>query len=112
MGEPRTCDETCQECLGIGCKMPNEAAGYFRTIREFRAEVGESLLRKSATWRPAEDTAEMSVPEMILHVYRNRKSEAVAPNGHTCPFLTVEEWSRIADWARQEKTIELEARDE
>lgn len=32
---------------------------------------------------------------MVKEIYCNRKSLAVAPNGHTCPFVTVEEWTRI-----------------
>lgn len=86
-------------CVGMGCNEPNEAGGSYRTKFENCADVGESLLRKSATWKPAEDTDGMTAPQMIQHIYKNRLGHAVAPNGHTTPFLTVEEWTRIAEWA-------------
>jgi hypothetical protein len=96
----------CQQCMGVGCTEPNEAAGEFRSIAEYHAGVGESLLRKSANWKPENDCEEMTVPEMLLHIYKNRKSDAVAPNGHTCPFLTLEEWKRIEKLARRLKTAD------
>jgi hypothetical protein len=70
-----------------------------RTLEESMAQPGECLLKRSRTWEPSADTDNMTVPEMLVHIYKNRRSYAVAPNGNTCPFLTVEEWSKIADWA-------------
>lgn len=90
----------CRTCMGMGCTEPNEADGEYRTMAEYRADVGESLLRKSATWKPADDCADKTVLEMLVHIFKTRQSYAVAPNGHTCPFITVEEWSRIADFAK------------
>lgn len=99
MTEQRICDWDCKPLECDGQCVPNEAEGEFRTLLETLAVPGECILRKSATWAPANDTDGMGPPEMILHIYKTRKSHAVAPNGHTCPFLTVEEWGRIADWA-------------
>lgn len=76
---------------------PNEYCET-RTVDETMAVPGKVLLRKSAWWVPEDDCRSMPVPEMIRHIYSRRKSSAVAPNGHTCPFLTLEEWSRINDW--------------
>lgn len=81
---------------------PNELLdGSYRTLAEFSAGEGDTLLRKHGDWTPPNDCESMSVPEMLLHIYKNRRGHAVAPNGHTCPFLSVEEWSRIADWVRE-----------
>lgn len=68
-----------------------------RTFDETHAEPGEPLLRRSAWWSPEDDCRDLSVPDMVRRIY-HRKSMAVAPNGHTCPFLTLEEWCRIYDW--------------
>lgn len=87
-------------CCGIGCTEPNEAIGETRSISDLWAQPGEQLLRKSATWEPENDTDGMTVPEMVLHIYSNRKSKAVAPNGHTCPFITTEEHTRLAKFMR------------
>jgi hypothetical protein len=72
----------------------------YRTYREFSAGPGDVLLRKHPEWSPPNDCEKMTVPEMIAHIFRHRKGHAVAPNGHTTPFLTTEEWVRIANWAR------------
>jgi hypothetical protein len=50
-------------------------------------------------WKPANDCEDLTVPEMIAHIYKKRPGLAVAPNGHTCPFLSVEEWTRIYEWS-------------
>jgi hypothetical protein len=55
-------------------------------------------------WTPQNDCIQMPVPDMIKHVYKNRKSEAVAPNGNTTPFLTIEEWTRIYKWVIETET--------
>lgn len=75
--------------------------GSYRTYAEFCAGEGDTLLRKHADWTPPDDCEDMTVPEMLVHIYQHRRGHAVAPNGHTCPFLSVEEWSRIADWAKE-----------
>lgn len=74
--------------------------GSYRTFAEFSAGEGDVLLRKHGEWKPPNDCGSMTVPEMLLHIYTNRRGHAVAPNGSTCPFLSVEEWSRIADWVK------------
>lgn len=72
----------------------------YRTFAEFSAPEGQPLLCRHSEWVPPDDCANMTVPQMLVHIYKHRKGHAVAPNGHTCPFLSVEEWTRIADWAK------------
>lgn len=57
------------------------------------------LIEERGSWRPESDCSDLSVPEMLVHIFKNRPSMARAPNNHTCPFLTIEEWDRIAKWA-------------
>ncbi len=74
--------------------------GAYRTFAEFSAAEGETILRKHDAWKPPNDCESMTVPEMLLHIYRHRPGHAVAPNGHTTPFLSNEEWTRIAKWVQ------------
>lgn len=89
--QPQTADvDDSDKLLGGSC----------RTSAEFSAKEGETTLRMHECWSPPDDCEHMNVPEMLLHIYKHRRGHAVAPNGHTCPFLSLEEWDRIADWAR------------
>lgn len=66
-----------------------------RRPSEFHVPPGEPLLRRYANWRPPEDTSKLSVGALVEVIW-NRPRHAVAPNGDTCPFVTTEEWTKIA----------------
>lgn len=82
-------------------------SAYERTDEERRAGPGECLLHRHPTWQPENDCTGMTVPQMIMHIYKNRNSLAVAPNGHTCPFITIEEFGRIADFIEKHFASDL-----
>jgi hypothetical protein len=99
----RTLASAPSEAVGRGEDDPDPDGNYVapgRTFAEFHAQNGEPLLRKDDSWSPANDCGDMTVQQMIARIYSKRQGHAVAPNGHTCPFMTVEEWSRLADWAK------------
>ena len=72
----------------------------FKQLWEY-VENYELRLRKNreSTWKPDNDCQDMTVKQMISHIYKKRLGLAVAPNGHTTPFLTTEEWTRIYNWS-------------
>lgn len=81
------------------CGRPNEAAGEFRTVQETMAGVGEPLLCKAANFQQP-DESHLPVPVLIENIW-HRRSYAVAPHGHTTPFVTVEEMSAIRKWVQR-----------
>lgn len=68
----------------------------FRTMEETMAADGEPLLRKSDAFsQPDEST--LPVPLLVENIW-HRMCHAVAPNGLTTPYVTMEEWSAIRKW--------------
>lgn len=64
-----------------------------REQHEFSAAAGECLLRRHPTWEPL-DLSYMSAADLVKNIW-TRPGDAVAPNGHTTPFVTHEEWKKI-----------------
>lgn len=83
----------------VKCGRPNEAAGEYRNMQEHMAEPGQPLLCKAENFQQP-DEHHLPVPVLVEKIMQ-RKSYAVAPHGHTTPFLTVEEWGAINDWVKR-----------
>lgn len=80
----------------VKCGRPNEATGEYRTMQETMAAPGEPLLCKAENFQQA-DEAHLPVPQLVESIW-HRRSHAVAPHGHTTPFVSVEEWAAIRKW--------------
>lgn len=87
------------EMYCVKCGRPNEANGQYRTMAETMADAGEPLLCKAENFQQPDEST-LPVPVLVEKIW-HRRSYAVAPHGHTTPFVTVEEMSAIRKWVQR-----------
>lgn len=69
-----------------------------RRLSDYHSCSGESILCLRPDWTQ-DDESHLDTPTLIERIW-TRLNHAVAPNGHTCPFVTLEEWINIREWFR------------